>query len=75
VVGVQTEEGEIQGGLKSQYEQYTAKLQQYDQKLKSTHAAILDDIKSLLPGATSAGLASSFATQRGQYEKPIKDRQ
>lgn len=73
IMGSENDEGEIEGGLKATYDEYLKLLSDYDKSQKTKHTAIFSEIENLLPAATSAGLASSFATQRGQYENPIRN--
>lgn len=52
-----------------------AKVTEYEAKIASYHeeiAAHKTTIESLLPGATSAGLASAFLDQQQRFEWPIK---
>jgi hypothetical protein len=56
VFGEENSDGEITGGLKSELESYTAK---YDN--------LFQRIESLLPGATSAGLAKVFEDKVNEY--------
>lgn len=61
VFGEEKPDGSIAGGLKSELENYTAK---YDD--------IFQKIESLLPGATSAGLAKVFEDKVTHYAKSEK---
>lgn len=61
VFGNENADGELEGGLQQELNQ---------QKIK--HQALFKEIESLLPGATSAGLASAYHTLRKSFAKPIK---
>lgn len=73
VMGQATEDGKKSLGLKAIYESSLSQLEDYESEQKIALAALTEEINSLLPGALSAGLATSFADQRRSYEKPIKD--
>ena len=72
VMGVVNDEGEIVGGLKNEYANFTKSLRDYDTSQRSVHSELRNQIEGLLPGATSAGLGSAFKEQRERYADPIK---
>ncbi len=61
VFGEEKSDGSVAGGLKSELEDYTTKYENLFQK-----------IESLLPGATSAGLAKVFSDKVSDYAKSEK---
>lgn len=46
-------------------------LDDYDQKQRERHKQLYQHIESLLPGATSAGLAKAYQERKGSYKWPI----
>lgn len=73
VFGIVDKDGEIKGGLKSEYAQRNADLNQYKMDQEGVHDEITRQMNELLGGVTTAGLASSFAEQRKKYASPIKE--
>lgn len=59
-------------GLKSELEKIHKELLAYNEKQIKIHSNLKDQIQGLLPGATSAGLASAYSTLRRSFYKPIK---
>ncbi len=58
-------------GLKEEIETGMADLKSFDREQKLIHKALNEQIESLLPGATSAGLASAFKTMKESFKLPI----
>lgn len=82
VFGVISEEGVREGGLQEEYEDQKSnwkeaceaqaqRLETHDKEQRRKHAALINEVEGLLPGAIGSGLASSFAEQRKAYSKPI----
>jgi archaellin len=59
-------------GLKKELDSRLIQLNQYDEEQKSKHSALSEEIEALLPGATSAGLATAFKNMKDSFDKPIK---
>ena len=59
-------------GLEFELEQRTEQLLKLESDQKLKHAALFAQIESLLPGATSAGLASSYDALKKKFDKPIE---
>lgn len=47
-------------------------LEGYEKAQKERHNSLFNQIESLLPGATSAGLAKAYYDERDKFKKPIK---
>ncbi|WP_415886612.1 hypothetical protein ACMXYO_01165 [Neptuniibacter sp. QD37_6] len=62
---------EAQLGLKDELDQGMDLLESYKVKQEETYAALNKKIESLLPGATSAGLATAYSDMRESFNKPI----
>jgi hypothetical protein len=60
-----------EGGLKNELTERIRQLEQYDADQKTRHSALFKSIESLLPGATSAGLASAYKSLRDRFKTPI----
>lgn len=58
-------------GLKSELDERLKQLGALESEQKIKHAALVDEIEALLPGATSAGLASSFATLKNEFQRSV----
>lgn len=64
--------GEFEGGLKSELDERTAHLSEVETQLIEKHEALFKSIESLLPGATSAGLASAYRKLKEDFAAPVK---
>lgn len=60
-------------GLKQELDEGMASLKIYESEQKVKHQALKEEIESLLPGATSAGLASAFSKMKESFDEPIKN--
>ena len=65
-------DGKSDLGLKGELELRLGELANYEGGQKLRHKALSDQVEALLPGATSAGLASSFHSMRDSFDDPIK---
>lgn len=70
LLGEKTGEGEFQGGIKSSIEQIQTNMSELFENQKNEAKTLLDTIESLLPSATSAGLAGAYQERLEAYEKP-----
>lgn len=48
-------------------------LKQYEQEQQSNNKNLFEQIESLLPGATSAGLAKAYQDMKESFDKPIEN--
>lgn len=60
-------------GLEQELDERTKQLVQLENDQKIKHSALFERIERLLPGATSAGLASSYGNLKDQFTKPISN--
>lgn len=60
------------GGLSKDFDNLVQSVQDFEGIQKSKYAALISEIESLVPGATSAGLASAYRALRKSFAKPIK---
>ena len=60
-----------EGGLKQELEQRLLQLNSFETEQRTRHEALHISIETLLPGATSAGLASSYKSLKDYFSTPI----
>jgi hypothetical protein len=66
------DDDEIQeGGLKHELDVRFEQLGRHEEEQKTRQKALFESIESLLPGATSAGLASSYKALKDYFKSPI----
>lgn len=58
-------------GLKQELDLRFEQLESYEAEQKTRQLALFKSVESLLPGATSAGLASAYKTLKDHFESPI----
>jgi len=72
VFGDENSENEkIKGGLKEEIDRRIKQLDTFYGEQKTKHDAQFQEIESLLPGATSAGLANAFFEMKRSFDTPI----
>lgn len=72
VFGEENESGEREGGLKQELELRENDLEEFKNKHQETYKALHEEIEGLLPGATSAGLATAYIELKTSFDKPIE---
>lgn len=72
VVGTEDEDGNISGGLQDELNNRQAALDNFKKEQETKYRTLNEQIESLLPGATSAGLATAYRAMRKSFSKPIK---
>lgn len=60
-------------GLEEELDLRKSQLNDFEKEQKKQYKALNDEINSLLPGATSAGLASAYHDMKTSFEKPIRN--
>lgn len=65
------DKGETTGGLQFELNTRMTQLQSLEIDQEKKHKALFARIESLLPGATSAGLASAYRSLKESFDKPI----
>ena len=73
VFGKKNEEGVFEGGLKSEISAREQHLDDFRDQQEIKYNTFNDKIESLLPGATSAGLASAYHELKESFDSPIKN--
>lgn len=71
IFGEENEDGEVEGGLKKEVEHRLTDLDSFKKQQQETYQTMLDEINSLLPGATSAGLATAYKDLRVAAETQV----
>jgi len=71
---VKNEDGttKVKEGLKQQLDERLEQLKLVEQTQNDKYSTLFNKIESLLPGATSAGLASAYKEMKDSFDKPIK---
>lgn len=72
VFGSVSQEGQRSGGVAADLESLKGRLQEFQELQQKRYKALNDQIESLLPGATSAGLASAYREMKESFDKPIR---
>lgn len=72
IFGSQDTEGKLTEGLKQELDARVAQIGNLQREQTTNYNALFIKIEGLLPGATSAGLASAYETSRKEFEGPIK---
>ncbi|KKL00286.1 hypothetical protein EIK76_00195 [Rheinheimera mesophila] len=73
VVGKEDDSGKFVGGLQDELNARQAALDDFKQDQELRYTALNKQIESLLPGATSAGLATAYRAMRKSFRDPIKE--
>ncbi len=71
VFGAPEEDGSIKSGLKFEIEKRKNEIDELTVAQKGKYDTLFKQIEGLLPGATSAGLASAYGNLKGTFTKPI----
>ena len=61
------------GGLKQEIEERFKRLDFFESENQTRHNAMFEKVESLLPGATSAGLASAYKSLKDSFDKRIEN--
>lgn len=64
--------GQATSGLQFELDQRIAHLVKLENEQRVKHKAMFEEIESLLPGATSAGLASAYRSLKEKFSNPIR---
>lgn len=73
IFGKENDQGERIGGLKSEIDLRKDEISQFQEQQETKYSTLIDEIESLLPGATSAGLATAYNKLKVSYDDPIKN--
>ncbi len=72
IFGKLDENEEYEGGLSGELDKLKDNLSNFEIKQKAKYNALNYEIESLLPGATSAGLATAYSELRKSFSIPLK---
>lgn len=70
--GVETEGGEKIVGMEGKLKRLLDRLEKFETSQSTKYKALVEQIEELLPGATSAGLASAYTTMKESFKDQIK---
>jgi hypothetical protein len=73
IFGEKNDDDELEGGLAGELNTRIKSLDAFETKQQSKYAALNSQIESLLPGATSAGLASAYLDMKDSFNTPIRN--
>ena len=62
-----------EGGLEQELSTRMKQLDLFEGAQRTRHQAMFDKVEALLPGASSAGLASAYKALKDRFEEPIKN--
>ncbi len=72
VYGIEDEKGNVNEGLQKYLDVKTKEIDEAQKKHEETYKTLQEEIESLLPGATSAGLSSTFLEKAKALDRPIR---
>jgi hypothetical protein len=72
IFGKPSDEEEGKGGLFGELNERVQALSEFESKQITKYKALNDQIENLLPGATSAGLASAYLDMKLSFDAPIR---
>ena len=72
IYGVPNKLGELEGGLLKDFDARVVKLSDFEIKQIDKYTALNKEIENLLPGATSAGLATAYRQMKRSFDTPIR---
>jgi hypothetical protein len=70
--GSEDDSGELVGGIKQEIEELQDNLKVFEEDQKTKYTALNEEIETLLPGATSAGLATAFKDMKDSFKWPSR---
>ncbi|MBO7926048.1 hypothetical protein J5X91_07135 [Pseudoalteromonas sp. K222D] len=73
VFGIKNDEGNFEGGLKAEIITREKHLEEFKKQQELKYKTLNDEIESLLPGATSAGLATAYHDLKESFNTPIEN--
>lgn len=73
IFGKSNSDGTREGGLAGELNARTKALSDFEIKQNLKYLALVKQIEELLPGATSAGLASAYLDMKKSFDTPIKN--
>lgn len=73
IFGEEDDAGVLEGGLKQELEVRTTEIEEFKKEQEETYKTLLEEIEGLLPGATSAGLATAYRELKESFDNSIKN--
>lgn len=72
IYGLPNKSGGLEDGLLKDFDARVANLSDFELKQIDKYTALNKEIESLLPGATSAGLATAYRQMKRSFDRPIR---
>ncbi len=72
IFGEKNDDDELEGGLSEDLDKLMGSMDKFEKEQKLKYKALNEQIEELLPGATSAGLASAYKEMKETFGEPIK---
>lgn len=72
IYGDKTDDDEVDGGLSGDLDKLITDMSNFEKEQKIKYKALNAQIEQLLPGATSAGLATAYKDMKITFDDPIK---
>jgi hypothetical protein len=72
IFGHKDAENEADSGLKGELDIRVKQLSSFEKEQVTKYKALVEEIEGLIPGATSAGLASAYETMKSSFDTPLK---
>lgn len=72
IFGKTNDDGKLEGGLADELDKRVRALSDFESKQIIKYNTLNEQIETLLPGATSAGLATAYKTMKESFDDPIK---
>ncbi|OAI03721.1 hypothetical protein A1353_14335 [Methylomonas methanica] len=73
IFGELAENNTRSGGLSGEFDARLKALKKFEDDQKIKYKALNEEIETLLPGATSAGLATAYSEMKATFDAPIKN--
>ncbi len=73
IFGELNENNERKGGLSNDFDTRIKALKKFEDDQKIKYKALNGEIETLLPGATSAGLATAYSEMKASFDRPIQN--
>jgi prefoldin subunit 5 len=73
IFGKESEEGTRHGGLSNDLQLLKNELVDFEETQKTKYGALIQEIETLLPGATSAGLSSAYKDLKDSFDTPVRN--
>jgi len=73
IFGAESTENEGETGLKKEIDTRVKQLDAFEKEQLNKYESLVEEIEGLIPGATSAGLASAYEKMKRSFDEPLKN--